>query len=457
LSAAALVTWKNGYAHPAAPRGQLRAWTGSARVVRFDLSHPTMKLLLPRLLLLALSVPFAASAAERFSPEKVESKATDLDSALLAKIPARMQEFVDQGKAAGIVTLVIRHGHTASLQAVGYQDREAKTPMRADTLFQIMSITKPMTCAALMTLVDDGRVALIDPVEKYLPEFKDVTLAREAASTTAAAGTTVDTPLKPSRPITLLDLMTHTSGVVNTMPRDFKRGEHTLAEQAEAVAKIPLQFEPGSKWRYSSMGMVILGRIIEVVSGKPYEQFMQERILTPLEMKNTWFFLPADQESRLAAAYTDKNGTLVRFEGDRFHRGAKAPMPDAGLYSTATDVSRFFQMMLNHGVLNGRRILSPAAVETMTTVQTGDLKTGFFPGAGFGLGLAVVHEPIGTYRYNSLGSYGHGGGFRTYGWVDPSKDLVGVFMCQRTNGGGDIADEMNAFMALAAASITVRN
>lgn len=404
---------------------------------------------------LALAIARCALfAADPYDPEKIDAGAAGMDPARLAAIPARMQSFVDGGKAAGIVTLVVRHGHVAAIDAVGFQDREAKTPMRPDTLFQIMSITKPMTCAALMTLVDEGRVALIDPVEKYLPEFKDVTLAKEAKDAAASApGVPTDAPLKPSRPITLLDLMTHTSGVANTMPKEFKRSEHTLAEQANAVAKLPLQFEPGSKWRYSSMGMVVLGRIIEVVSGKNYEQVMTERIFTPLEMHNTWFFLPPEQEPRLAAAYTDKEGTLVRFEGDRFRRGAKAPMPDAGLYSTAADVSRFFQMMANHGVLNGRRVLSAAAVDAMTMVHTGDLKTGFFPGAGFGLGLAVVREPIGTFRYNSLGSYGHGGGFRTYAWVDPQKDLIGVFMCQRTNGGGDIADEMNAFMAMTAAAI----
>jgi CubicO group peptidase (beta-lactamase class C family) len=403
------------------------------------------------LLVLVASVALASRAADslQFRPDPA---AAGFSPKLLARIPTRLQTFVDEDKAAGMVTLVARHGRVASMEAVGFQDRESKTPMRTDTIFQILSLTKPMTCAAVMTLVDEGRIAVIDPVEKYLPEFKNVTVAVVPANGEVDPHTSA-TQTKPSRPITLHDLMTHTSGLINDPPRGFKRGEHTLAELVSAVAKEPLRFEPGSKWAYSSMGLATLGRIIEVVSGRSYEDFMAERIFVPLGMRDTHFFLPAEKENRLAALYTQTDAGLVRSERDRFRRGAKAPQPDAGLYSTASDVARFFQMMLNRGVLDGQRVLSPAAVETMTMVHTGDLKAGFFPGCGFGLGVAVVREPIGTYRYHSIGSYGHGGGFRCYGWADPSKDLIGVFLCQRTNGGGDMADEMNAFMALTGAAI----
>ncbi len=377
--------------------------------------------------LLALAYSVAALASD---PAPDPSRA-GMSAETLARIPARMKDYVDQGTAAGFVTLVARHGHIASLEAVGFQDRESKTPMRTDTIFQIMSMTKPVTCAGIMILIDEGRVALIDPVEKFLPEFKGKQL---------------------SSPVTIKDLMTHTSGLPAAPPASFDKAAHTLAEVV-AAAQMPA-FEPGSKWSYSNMGIATLGRIVEVVSGKPFERFIGEKILAPLKMSDTSFFLPVEKESRLAAVYTDDNGKLVRQnDGIRFRRGAKSPMPEGGLYSTAGDMARFYRMMLNGGSLDGRKILSPAAVSLMTTVNTGDLKTGFAPGMGYGLGWAVVREASGTFRYNSIGTYSHGGAYRTYGWVDPAKDMVGVIMYQRTNGGGDVADEINTFMALCGAAI----
>jgi CubicO group peptidase (beta-lactamase class C family) len=189
------------------------------------------------------------------------------------------------------------------------------------------------------------------------------------------------------------------------------------------------------------------------VSGKPYERFIEERILRPLGMNDSFYFPPAEKRSRIAAAYTDEKGTLVRAKVDLYKDGAKYTAPEGGLYSTATDMSRFYQMMLNGGALDGQRILSPAAVHLMTQVQTGDLPAGFAPGVGWGLGWGIVRNVEGMFRMQSIGTYGHGGAWRTMGWVDPSKDLVGVFLMQRTNGGGDIADEMNAFIQMAAAAI----
>jgi len=148
-----------------------------------------------------------------------------------------------------------------------------------------------------------------------------------------------------------------------------------------------------------------------------------------------------------------RSGVLKRHAGDPFREGSKYASPEGGIYSTATDLAAFYQMMLNHGVLGGRRILSRAGVDVMTSLHTGDIPAGFAPGMGYGLTWAVVRAPEGTLRLNSIGSYGHGGAYRTYGWVDPAKDLVGVILLQRTNGGGDVADEINAFMALAASAI----
>jgi CubicO group peptidase (beta-lactamase class C family) len=363
---------------------------------------------------------------------------TGMDRERVARIPIRMQEFVDRGTTAGIVTLLMRHGNLALLNAVGYQDRESRKPMTTDTIFAIHSMTKPVTAVGIMILVDEGRLALIDPVEKFLPEFKGQKLATGAA---------------PTRPINLRDLLTHTSGHLGGDAEVKDRTKCTLAEVVGLEARQPLQYEPGTKWKYSNAGIAALGRIVEVVSGKPYERFMEERILHPLGMKDSFYFPPEEKRSRIAAAYTDEKGTLVRAKVDLYKDGAKYAAPEGGLYSTATDMSRFYQMMLNGGVLDGRRILSPAAVQVMTQVYTGDLPAGFAPGVGWGLGWGIVRNAEGMFRMQSIGTYGHGGAWRTIGWVDPAKDLVGVFMMQRTNGGGDIADEMNAFMQMAAAAV----
>jgi CubicO group peptidase (beta-lactamase class C family) len=296
-------------------------------------------------------------------------------------------------------------------------------------------MTKPVTCAGIMILMEEGRLSLIDPVEKYLPEFQGRKFS------------------EVSRPPLIRDLMTHTSGIAGSTPAGYEKSGHTLAEVVQVAARQPLQFEPGTKWSYSNLGIATLGRIIEVVSGQPYERFLEERIFRPLAMKDTHFFLPAAKAGRLAAVYTDDHGTLKRDAADPLRAGWKYPMPEGGLYSTAPDMARFYQTMLNRGTLEGQRILSPAAVELMTTVHTGNLTTGFAPGMGYGLGWAVVKDPSGTFRMNSVGTYGHGGAYRTYGWVDAAKDLVGVLMFQRTNGGGDVADEINSFIAMAGAAV----
>jgi CubicO group peptidase (beta-lactamase class C family) len=380
-----------------------------------------------RFILLAL-----ACAAGLLAAEANPSKA-GMNPDRLARIPARMQSFVDRGTAAGFVTLVQRHGQIASLSAVGYQDRESKTPMRIDTIFQIMSMSKPVTGVGVMILVDEGLLALSDPVEKHLPEYRG------------------------KSKITVRDLMTHTSGLPGGSAEALRgpRGnwDHTLAEVVAIEAQRPLDGDPGFRWRYSNAGIATLGRIIEVISRQPFETYMREKIFDPLGMKDTSYFLPQEKRRRLAAVYTDENGALRRASADRYREGSKYAAPEGGLYSTAADLANFYQMMLNRGILHGRRILSRAAVEVMTQNHTGDIPTGFAPGMSYGLTWSVVREPAGAFRLNSIGAYGHGGAYRTYGWVDPGKDMVGVILLQRTNGGGDVADEINAFMALAASAI----
>jgi CubicO group peptidase (beta-lactamase class C family) len=241
--------------------------------------------------------------------------------------------------------------------------------------------------------------------------------------------------------------MTHTSGLPGTVGTETPA--RTLAQRVAAVSRATLLFEPGTAWNYSNIGIAALGRIIEVVSGQSYDRFLADRIFQPLEMKDTFFFVPQDKANRVASVYTSETDGLKRVTMAQ----PLFPAPEGGLFSTAGDMARFHQMLLNKGTLNEQRILSAAAVEAMTTSQTGSIKAGFAPGVGHGFGFEVVRETLGTFRYNSIGSFVKGGAYRTYGWVDPAKDLVGIIFMQRTNGGGDVADEINSFMAMAAAAI----
>lgn len=348
-----------------------------------------------------------------------------------------------------MVTIVGRHGKVASFEAVGYQDLESKKPMQKDSLFRIASLTKPITCAGIMVLVDQGRISVIDPVEKYIPEYKGI----KVNGCSGRAGYGCEGTM-PSRPINIEDLMTHTSGLPGSASASGRAEPATLAELAALGAKTQLLFDPGTHWSYSNVGYNVLGRIIEIVSKQPYDAFLKQHIFDPLGMKDTYFFVPQDKLDRLATLYTLSGGSLVRSPAqlDAQHQ-PKIPMPAGGIVSTAENIFRFNMMMRNGGILDGQRVLSNAAITLMTTSHTDSLKAGWVPGVGHGYGYEVVRDAAGMFRYNAIGSFVKGGAYRTYEWVDPQKDLVGVFMMQLTNGGGDTADEINAFMAISAAAI----
>lgn len=377
-----------------------------------------------------------------------------MDPQRLGRIPARMKAFVDQDFIAGAVTLVARHGAVASLEAVGWQDIEAKKPMRTDSIFQVMSMTKPFTSVAIMILVEEGKIALTDPVEKHLPEFRGQMMVEGRSDKTV-------TLRKPSRPITIRDLLTHTSGMTGpaaSMEGLYQKMDRSLAEAVAVFAQNPLEFEPGSRWLYSNTGMATLGRIVEVKGDMPYERFLEERIFKPLGMKDSFFFPPKDKIDRIALVYEQKNGKLVRSGSEilggasyEYRKGAEYPGPEFALYSTAPDLAAFYEMMRSGGVANGKRLLSRAAVDVMTALHTGDLKAGHLGGTGFGLGWEITSLPEGTLAFMSPGSFGHGGAFGTHGWIDPKKDMVGVFLIQKS-GGTD--DAKRAFMAMAAAAIS---
>jgi CubicO group peptidase (beta-lactamase class C family) len=371
-----------------------------------------------------------------------------------AAIRARMQPFVDQGEISGAVTVVGRKDSIVSYETIGLQSLQSRTPMARVTLFRIASMTKPITAIGIMILADEGRLKVEDPVEKYLPEFRGQMLVAERRADTI-------TLKKPARPVTLRDLLTHTSGLQS----DFRPGltdlyikrNHTLAEGVMAFSQRPLDFEPGSKWAYCNPGIDTLGRIIEVVSQQSYEDFLQTRIFQRLGMTDTTFYPTASQLEWSAVTYGKQNGKLVPTPNTIIGSplGARYAVPAGGLYSTGADLAKLYQMMLKRGTLGSARILSPEAVATMTKLQTGDLKCGFVDGMGFGFGWGVVREPKGVTGMLSPGSYGHGGAFGTQGWLDPTRDLFVILLIQRTGMQNSDASPMRqALQEAAVAMIT---
>jgi CubicO group peptidase (beta-lactamase class C family) len=373
-----------------------------------------------------------------------------LDKQRLGKVQQRMQEYVNAGEAAGIVTMVLRGGEVVQQTAVGMQNIEDKRPMRQDSIFQIMSMTKPITAIGIMMLCEEGKINLFDEVQTYLPEFRDQSVNVNGW------------PKKPSRPIRIGDLLSHTSGMRQMPQGDMKdihwKMDHTLAEAVASFAKEPLEFEPGTKWLYSNTGFATLGRIIEVVSGQSYESFIQSRLLQPLQMKDTFFYPPSDKLDRIAIVYMPKDGKMIRagaqiLGGDpgAFRKGAKYPGPEYGLFSTADDISHFCQMILNHGIWKGTRFLSPATIETMRQVQTSGMEAGWYPGADYGLAWEIINRPTGVLGLLPLGTFGHGGAFGTQEWMFPSHDMITVFMvaCE-----GDCSERpQRAFQEMAVSSL----
>ncbi len=368
-----------------------------------------------------------------------------LDKAKLAAIAPRMKEFVDAGKAAGIVTLVAHKGEAASFEAVGYTDLESRQPMTKENIFQLHSMTKPIVALAAMQLAEEGKLALADPVEKHLPEFRGQMVV---AALHPDGGKLLK---KPSRPITVRDLMTHTSGMMLNPPAGI--GElhgalhKSLADVALILSQQPLEFEPGTKWQYSNTGIAALGRIIEVISGQPLEAYMAKRIFEPLGMKDTFFFPPKDKWHRMPTAYILRDGKPVKYTSDplgegkmKFRDGAKYSLPEGGLYSTAADLLVLYRTILNGGRHGSFQLLSPTGLRLMRTAQTGDLRTST-AGAGWGLGWFVLNDGTGT--------FGHGGRYGTYCFLDPKNDLIGIFLIHREGG----SEERQAFVQMTYAAL----
>jgi CubicO group peptidase (beta-lactamase class C family) len=381
---------------------------------------------------------------------------------LSAQVRARMQAFVDQGEIAGAVTVFGRAGGVLSHEAVGSQSLETRTPMPKDALFRIASMTKPVTAMGVMILAEEGKLSVTDPVEQHLPEFRGQLIVADGSMRDALSGTGSVTLKKPPRAITIRDLLTHTSGLPGQFPPGlsdiYVKRNRTLADGVLAISQRPLEFTPGSRWAYCNPGIDTLGRVIEVCSGQSYEDFLRARIFGPLGMDDTTFYPTPPQRDRLAMTYDRKgNGPLTPNPSSLIALpppGSKYPVPAGGLFSTGADLTKLYRMMLGRGALNGTRVLKPESVAEMTRVQTGELKTGFVDGMGFGYGWGVVRQPQGVTEALSAGSYGHGGAFGTQGWLDPHRDLFVVLLIQRTGlPNGDASPMRKELQAVAAAAV----
>jgi CubicO group peptidase (beta-lactamase class C family) len=360
----------------------------------------------------------------------------------LTAVGERMRGFIDKNEIAGAVTLVATPDRIVHLDATGKADLAADTPMAVDSIFWIASMTKPILAALLMMLQDEGKLSVDDPVEKYLPEFKKLQLKNG----------------KPAA-ITIKHLITHTSGMGEISADEASRAK-TLAEVMPIYLSKPVAFEPGSKWVYCQSSINTAGRVVEVVSGMPFEKFAQERLFGPLGMKDTTFYLSEGQLPRLAKSYKRTDKGVLEVSDIRFLNGKsptnrdRFPAPNGGLFSTAPDYARFAQMMLNNGTLDGKRYLKADTVKQMSTIQTGSLKTGFTEGNGWGLGFCVVREPQGLSAMLSPGSFGHGGAYGTQAWIDPVKGRAYILMVQRANfPNSDASDVRRGFQEAASAAL----
>lgn len=395
----------------------------------------------------------ANPASDAVSPEEV-----GLSSQRLERIGATIQRSIDEGRIAGADSLVARHGKIAYFKAFGMADRDANKPMRTDSIFRLCSMSKPITTVAVMMLYEEGRFMLSEPVSDFIPEFKHMKVLDPPSpqDTTSPPGALVDA----KRPVTILHLLTHTAGLTYQwnarlgkayhdagVPSGLLQRDETIGEGVKKLAALPLLFQPGDTWEYS-LADDVLGYLVEVVSGMPFDKFLEERIFKPLGMKDAGFFLPEEKVPRLATAYTyysgkglqpirDKQvvqeGPYLEYSADYPYRGPQTYFSGgAGLCSTTEDYFRFCQMLLNGGELNGTRLLSRKAVELISQNHC----QGKLQDMGYGLGFGVNSDPKFLRELGSVGAYYWGGFYYTSFVIDPKEDLVAIFMAQLHPTGG---------------------
>ena len=396
------------------------------------------RLLLPTAVLLAAAVAWTAPAAglrAAAEPALVAPESVGMSSERLRRIDTYIQEYIDTDQIAGAVTVVARRGEVVRLEAQGWRHKEADAPMTTDTIFEMMSMTKPIVSAALMMLFEEGRFLLDDPISKWLPEYADHTVR--------LPGYLGAQPVAAARPVTVRHVLTHTSGLtmrpgnrgLTPAQRDQVtnggKGHATLREHVRAAAVIPGYFHPGDRWLYGDSTNYVAA-LVEEISGQPLDRFLRERIFDPLGMDDTFYFVPREKLDRVAAVYRPTaDGTVEMMREPTFVEPTRYFPGIAGLHSTAIDYIRFAQMIAKGGELDGVRLLGRMTVNSMITNQIGALPVDVRgPGYGFGLGFGILTNPARAVDSLSAGSYTWGGAYGTLYWADPVEDLIGILLIQ---------------------------
>lgn len=358
------------------------------------------------------SIALAAALGSDFDPER------------LASLSSRMKKFVAEQEIAGLVAVVRQKGRPVVTIVEGLADREKQIPIKRDTVFQVMSMTKPVTALAVVICAERGLLNLDDSVERWLPN-----LAKQKVK--AADGAT-----DRRRTMTIRHLLTHTSGLSGNDPGgldDEAKRKITLADYCSRFGDDLLQSEPGERISYSGPGIAAAGRIVEIAAGLKLEDFMAQHIFGPLQMKDTTFFIPVSTHPRIALMYNREEGRLAKFDSEPYRPGAKYANPAGGLYSTADDFANLMDCLLGGGTWKGKRIVSPAGVQLLSTVQTGTLTMDGSEALGYALGFTVVRTTAGTSHLKPIGSFGHTGAFGTEFWGDPASGVTVVYMAQSWN------------------------
>ncbi|GGZ02376.1 serine hydrolase domain-containing protein [Streptomyces poonensis] len=391
--------------------------------------------------------------------QEIEPAEAGLDPKALARLDQHFARLVDEGRLPGYLVGVTRAGRVAHLTAYGHRDREAGLPVETDTVWRIYSMTKPVTSVAALMLVEEGRLALSDPVSRYIPSFGEMRVYESGSGASGASGASggSDIRTRPAeQPVLVHHLMTHTAGLTfgfyHSHPVDaLYRGAGLessvlpgtdLATTCEAYARLPLQFEPGTQWNYS-VASNVLGRVIEIASGRPLDEFLTERVFRPLGMSDAGFHVTGEQAGRLAELYeeTEDGSGITPIPGLPLHGRPRLLSGSGGLVATAHDYHRFMEFLRRGGELDGTRLLSRESLATMTANHlpgNADLRTYGSPahrfpgnaGVGFGLGVSVVTDPRITDTPSTAGTYGWSGVATTTFWVDPRHDLTVQFMTQ---------------------------
>ena len=366
-----------------------------------------------------------------------------LSAERLRRIGELVQRNITAGSFSGAVTLVARNGRIAHHEAYGLMDLESKKPMVKDGIFRIMSMTKPVVGVSILMMMEEGKVRLQDPISKFIPEWKEMTVGVALPAANGRGGN--GAPAAPryytvpaEREVTVRDLLTHTSGLVSGPISQYANRavaagpKETLADYVPRLGKVPLEFQPGTRWAYSATAAFdVLSRVVEVTSGMPIDRFVKQRIFDPLQMKDTTYISPGGNP-RLVKLYSRAADGLKPAQDPAFMNGVYFS-GGGGLFSTAEDYAQFAMMLANGGELNGHRLLSPRLVELMGSVFAPDTLPGRPRGEAYGLSVRVVIDPVARNSFLSEGSFGWSGAFGTHFWVDRKEHLIAVVMTQTSN------------------------